>query len=84
MRRRTIERLPEKSEQPTEKPVSGHEIADFYRVDVHTVRRWRYDGCPHDYINAKLVLYYPSQVDQWLRNRQVKLSRAMTTPFAKR
>jgi hypothetical protein len=60
------------SKQRKETPVSGREIAAFYSVDPHTVRRWRYDGCPCEVINAKLIRYYPSQVDAWLRSRPVK------------
>jgi hypothetical protein len=55
-----------------EAPMSGREIADHYRVDVHSVRRWRYLGCPAEVYNPKLIRYYLSEVDEWLRNRKIK------------
>jgi len=55
-----------------ETPRSGREIAEHYRVDVHSVRRWRYLGCPAEVYNPKLIRYYLSEVDEWLRNRKIK------------
>jgi hypothetical protein len=60
------------SKQRKETPVSGREVAAFYSVDVHTVRRWRYDGCPCEIINPKMIRYRLSEVDAWLRSRPVK------------
>jgi hypothetical protein len=51
---------------------TGRQIADHYGVDVHTVRRWRYDGMPAVVLNPKMVRYRPSEVEAWHRSRPVK------------
>jgi phage terminase Nu1 subunit (DNA packaging protein) len=56
-----------------EEQVNGRQIADHFQVDVHTVRRWRYDGCPCVVYNPVMIRYRLSEVEQWLRNRKVTL-----------
>jgi hypothetical protein len=69
-----------------EQPVTGKVIADHFAVDVHSVRRWRYLGCPAVIYNPKLIRYYLSEVEDWVRNRKVKsgfpVAKAPETPAA--
>ena len=55
-----------------EQPVIGKVVADHFTVDVHTVRRWRYLGMPAEVYNPKMIRYYSSECETWLRNRKVK------------
>jgi hypothetical protein len=63
-----------------EKPITGKELADHFAVDVHSVRRWRYLGMPALVYNPKLIRYYLSECEEWLRNRKVKSGFPATKP----
>jgi predicted site-specific integrase-resolvase len=62
--------MPETLTTKNEKAVSGKTVADHIGVDVHTVRRWRYSGMPAVVYNRKLIRYYLSEVEEWLRTRK--------------
>jgi helix-turn-helix protein len=61
--------------QPTivrEPLVTGNEVAAHFTVDPHTVRRWRYDGCPFESYGLKMIRYRLSEVEAWLQKRTRK------------
>jgi Helix-turn-helix domain len=63
MKQPTIEREP---------LVTGHQVAAHFTVDPHTVRRWRYDGCPFESYGLKMIRYRLSEVEAWLLKRRTK------------
>jgi hypothetical protein len=63
-----------------EKLLSGKQIADHFGIDVHSIRRWRYQGCPAVIYNPKLIRYYLSEVEEWQRNRKVKIGLPVGKP----
>jgi Helix-turn-helix domain len=52
--------------------LTGPELANFYRVDPATVRRWRAQGMPCHRRGYKLIHYKLSEVRQWFKTRRVK------------
>jgi hypothetical protein len=63
---------------------SGADIANHYKVDAATVRRWRREGMPSIWYNPKLVRYELSKVDEWLRNRGSQPRPAIIPPHQRR
>jgi Helix-turn-helix domain len=51
---------------------TGHQVAAHFKVDPHTVRRWRYDGCPFESYGLKMIRYRLSEVEAWLQKRTRK------------
>jgi phage terminase Nu1 subunit (DNA packaging protein) len=51
---------------------TGRQIAAHFQVDPHTVRRWRYEGCPFEVYGRQMIRYRLSQVEAWLQQRRAK------------
>src|SRR5258708_28078471 len=65
---------PEGSPLPEKKLVSWKEIAAHLGREVRTVQRWeKTEGLPvkrHEHQKKSTVYAYPSELDDWVRNRQ--------------
>ena len=51
--------------------LSGAQIGDHYQVHEGSVRRWRSEGMPCHRYNSKMVRYKLSEVEAWLKARDV-------------
>jgi len=61
--------LPKKIEP--ENWLTGPQVAKHYGVVPETVRRWRREGMPSHPRGYRLILYRLSEVERWLKNREV-------------
>src|SRR5580704_6248169 len=65
---------PEGSPLPEKKLVSWKEIAAYLGREVRTVQRWeKTEDLPvrrHEHMKKSTVYAYPSELDEWVKNRQ--------------
>ena len=56
----------------TEYPVNmtQHDVADFFRVDVASIKRWKKkDGFPvGTYVTARTLLFDRDEIDDWINS----------------
>ena len=64
--------------------LSGSLVARHYQVTEATVRRWRRDGMPAHWYNAKLVRYRLSEVEAWLAAKGAQPRPAIIPPHKRK